>query len=105
MLLELAPDGGLYLNSRATTVEKKDAGGQTTEQQVEEANPDDRDAGLQVNAKTKYTVHYAASGTQQTKTVETRDVNGNFNTVYVEIGKSDQVPTEQGQKASSDKSH
>lgn len=101
----VATDGNLHLNSRATTVEKKDSGGKTTEQQVEQANPDNSNAGLQVNAKTKYTVHYAASGTQQTKTVETRDINGNFNTVYVEMGKSDEVPTEQGQKAPSDKPH
>lgn len=101
----LAPDGSLHLNSRATTVEKKDAGGKTTEQQVEQASPDNPNAGLQVTAKTKYTVHYAASGTQQTETVQTLDTNGNFNTVYVETGKSDQVPAEQVQKAPSDKTH
>ena len=101
----VATDGSLHLNSRATTVEKKDAGGKTTEQQVEQANPDNSNAGLQVKAKTKYTVHYAASGTQQTKTVETRDINGNFDVVYVQMGKSDQVPTEQDQKAPSDKPH
>jgi hypothetical protein len=101
----LATDGSLHLNSRATTVEKKDAGGKTTEQQVEQANPDNPNAGLQVNAKTKFTVHYAASGTQQTKTAETRDINGNFNVVYVQTGKSDQVSAEQVQKAPSDKPH
>lgn len=101
----LAPDGGLHLNSRATTVDKKDASGKTTEQQVEQANPDNSNAGLQVTAKTKYTVHYAASGTQQTKTIETRDTNGNFNTVYIETGKSAQVPAKQDQKAPSDETH
>lgn len=100
-----APDGSLHLNSRATTVEKKDAGGKTTEQQVEQASPDNPNPGLQVTEKTKYTVHYATSGTQQTKTVETPDTNGNFNTVYVEIGKSNHVPSEQDQKAPSDKTH
>ncbi len=48
----LAPDGSLHVNSRATTVEKKDAGGKTTEQQVEQADPDNPDAGLQVSATT-----------------------------------------------------
>lgn len=101
----LATDGSLHLNSRATTVEKKDVGGKTTEQQVEQANPDNSNAGLQVTAKTKYTVHYAASGTQQTKTIETRDIDGSFNPVYIQTGKSDQVPAEHDQKAPSDKPH
>jgi hypothetical protein len=101
----VATDGSLHLNTRATTVEKKDAGGKTTEQQVEQANPDNPNAGLQVTAKTKYTVHYAATGTQQTKSVQTRDINGNFDVVYVQIGKSDQVSAEQVQKAPSDKPH
>jgi len=100
-----APDGGMHVTSRATTVEKKNAGGETTEQQIEQTNPENPDAGLQVNAKTKYTVHYAASGTQETKTAETRDSDGNFNVVYVQTGKSNQVPAKQVKKASSDKPH
>ena len=63
-----------------------------------------RTDGLQVTAKTKYTVRYAASGTQQTKTIQTRDASGNFNVVSVETQKSDRVPAEQEQKAPSDKS-
>jgi hypothetical protein len=98
----LASDGTLHLNWRVTTVQKKDSDGGTTEQQVEQPNPDNTNAGLQVNAKTKYTVHYAASGTQQTKTVQTRDINGNFNAVSVETKKSDQVPAEV-EKTPSDK--
>ena len=90
----LASDGSLHLNWRVTTAQKKDSNGSTTEQQVEQPNPDNTNAGLQVNAKTKYTVHYAASSTQQTKTVQTRDINGNFNAVSVETKKSDEVPTE-----------
>ena len=99
----LATDGSLHLGWRVTTVQKKDSNGKTTEQQVEQPNPDNANAGLQVNAKTKYTVRYAFSGTQQTKTVQIRDVNGNFNVVSAETEKSNQVPTDQVQKAPSDK--
>ena len=99
----LASDGSLHLGWRVTTVQRKDSDGNTTEQQVEQPNPDNANAGLQVNAKTKYTVRYAFSGTQQTKTVQIRDVNGNFNVVSVETETSNQVPTDQVQNAPSDK--
>ena len=85
-------DGRLHLNQRVTTVEKKDSGGKITEQRVEELNPGDPHAGLQVSSKTKYTVQYGASGTQQTKTVQARDANGAFNVISLETRKSDQVP-------------
>ena len=99
----LAPDGSLHLNRRVTTVERKDSGGETTEQQVEQPNPDYANAGPQVSTKTKYIVLYGASGTQQTKTTQVRDVNGTWNVVSVETGKSDQVPAEQVETAPSDK--
>jgi hypothetical protein len=99
----LAPDGSLHLNRRVTTVEKKDSSGKTTEQQVEQPNPDYPNGGPQVSTKTKYTVLYGASGTQQTKTTQVRDVNGTWSVVSVETGKSDQVPAEQVQTAPSDK--
>jgi hypothetical protein len=99
----LATDGSLHLGWRVTSIQRKDSDGKTTEQQVEQPNPDNANAGLQVNAKTKYTVRYAFSGTQQTKTVQIRDVNGNFNVVSAETEKSNQVPTDQVQKAPSDK--
>jgi hypothetical protein len=99
----LASDGGLHLNSRITTVQKKDSDGSTTEQQVEQSNPDNANAGLQVNEKTKYTVRYAASGSQQTRIVQTRDINGNFSVTSIETKKSDQTPSPQAPTASSDK--
>jgi len=88
----VAGDGSCHLNQRVTTVEKKDSGGKITEQRVEELNPGDPHAGLQVSSKTKYTVQYGASGTQQTKTVQARDANGAFNVISLETRKSDQVP-------------
>jgi hypothetical protein len=96
-------DGRLHLNQRVTTVEKKDSGGKITEQRVEELNPGDPHAGLQVSSKTKYTVQYGASGTQQTKTVQVRDANGAFNVISLETRKSDQVPAAREQTAPSDK--
>ena len=96
-------DGRLHLNQRVTTVEKKDSGGKITEQRVEELNPGDPHAGLQVSSKTKYTVQYGASGTQQTKTVQARDANGAFNVISLETRKSDQVPAAREQTAPSDK--
>jgi hypothetical protein len=99
----LAPDGSLHLNWQVTTVQKTDSGGKTTEQQVKQPNPDDPNSGLQVSTRTKYIVRYDASGTQQTKTIQVRDINGTFNVVSVETRKSDEVPAEQVPKASSDK--
>ena len=99
----LASDGSLHLNSRVTTVQKKDSDGSTTEQQVEQPNPDNANAGLQVNAKTKYTVRYAASGTQQTRMVQTMDINGNFSVTSIEMKKSDHTPSPQASTAPSDK--
>jgi hypothetical protein len=91
----VAGDGRLHLNQRVTTVQKKDSDRETTEQQVEQANPDSPNASLQVRAKTKYVVHYAASGREQTKTTQASDVNGAFNVVSVETQKLDQVPPAQ----------
>lgn len=95
-------DGNLHLNQRVTTVQKKDSASKI-EQQVEQpaaGNPSD---GLQVSAKTKYTVRYAASGTRQTKTIQTRAANGTFNVVSVQTEKSDQVPPAQAPNAPSHK--
>jgi len=100
----VAPDGSLHLNWQVTTVQKKDSDGKTTEQQGKQPNPDDPNGNLQVNTKTKYIVLYAASGTQQTKTIQERDINGTFNVVSVETQKSGQVPAAQAQTTASEKS-
>jgi len=88
----LAGAGGLHLNQRVTTVQKKSSDGETTEQQVEQPNPGNPNDDRQVRARTKYIVQYGASGTQQTKTIQVRDVNGNLNVVSVDTRKSDQAP-------------
>jgi hypothetical protein len=94
----VAGDGSLRPNQRVTTVQKK--GSDTSEQQVEQPRPGDPSSGLRVTAKTKYTVHYAASGTQQTAITQERDTNGTFNVVSAGTRtKSDQVPLAQEPKA------
>jgi hypothetical protein len=97
----LAADGRLHLNQRVTTVQKKNADGETTEQQVELPNPGNPSDGRQVRAKTKYIVLYGASGTQQTKTVQVREGDGNLGPVSVDTRKSDQAPP--GAQTPSDK--
>ena len=99
----VAADGGLRLNWQVTTVQKTNSGGKTTEQQRMQPNPNDTNGGLQVSTRTKYTVRYAASGTDETKTIQERDVNGAFQVVSVETRKSDQAPAPQVQAAPSEK--
>ena len=99
-----AGDGKLQLTERSKSTQNKDGEKKNSEQQIEQPKGGNPSDGLQVTAKTKYTVHYAANSTQQTKTIQTRDANGNFSVISVETEKSDQVPAEQTQKAPSDKS-
>jgi hypothetical protein len=90
----VAADGALRMNQRVTTVQKK--GSDTTEQHVEQPRPGDPSSGLRVTAKTKYTVRYAASGTQHTAITQERDTNGTFNEVSAETRtKLDQAPPKQ----------
>ena len=97
----VAQDGSLHLKQRVTTVRNKSSDRKTTEQQVEQPNPGNPTDGLQVRAKTKYTVQYAASGTQQTKTVQVRDTNGSFNAVSDETQKTERGPAAQPSTAPS----
>ena len=91
----VAADGSLRLNWQVTTGQKTDSGGKTTDQQGKQPNPNDTNGGLQVNTRAKYIVRYAASGTEETKTIEERDINGAFHVVSVEARKSDQAPAAQ----------
>jgi hypothetical protein len=98
----VAQDGSLHLMQRVTTVRKKSSDRKTTEEQVQQPNPGNPADGLQVQAKTKYTVQYAASGTQQTKTIQVRDTNGTFNVVSDETKKAQVVAPTQAPVAPSD---
>jgi hypothetical protein len=91
-------DGSMHLDQRVTTIQKKDSGGEITEQQIEQPNTGNPSDSPRVTVKTKYVVKYAVPGTQP-KTVEVRDGGGNFYVVSVETQKSDrasaaQKPTE-----------
>jgi len=94
-------DGGRQLNKRVTKIQKKDSSGEITEEQIEQPNLGNPSDGTKVTGRTKYVVQYAGPGTQQTKTVEIRDANGNFKVVSVETQKSTQAPP--GQKSEAPK--
>jgi hypothetical protein len=96
-------DAGMHLNQRVTTVQKKDSYGETAEQQVEQPNATSPGDDPKVISKTKYVVKYAASGTEQTRTVGIRDANGSFSTVFVETKKSTQPAPVQKAPAPADK--
>jgi hypothetical protein len=99
----VAADGGLRLNSQVTTVQNIHSGGKTIEEQRKQPNPNDTSGSLQVSTRTKYVVRYAASGTDETKTTQERDINGAFHVASVETRKSDQAPAPQVQVAPSEK--
>jgi hypothetical protein len=99
-----ARDGSLHLVERATTAQRTSSTGQqTTEQQVEQANPGDPGSGLRVITLTTDTVRPGPSGAQATRTVQARDANGSFGVVSVDTTKSDNVHAIQVQIAPSEK--
>jgi hypothetical protein len=104
-------DNSMHLNQRVTSIQKKDASGETIEQQIEQPSGGNPSDGLKVSGRAKYVVKYATTGTQQatqeTKTFETRDANGNFHVVSTETEKStqpaEQAPAKQKSDAAADK--
>ena len=66
-------------------------GAQTTEKRVDQRNMLDPAAGLQVTAKTVDAVQPSSSGTQETTSIEARDVSGSFTVVSFDTQKSDNV--------------
>jgi hypothetical protein len=87
-----APDGNLHLSQRVTVVKRaRSDGAQATEQQLEQVNPGDPGAGLQVTTKTLDTVQPDTSGTRETRTIEVRDASGSFGVVALDTRKSDKV--------------
>ena len=93
-------DGDKQLNKRVTKIQKSDSGGEITQEQIEQPNLGNPSDGMKVTGRTKYVVQYAGPGTQQSKTVEIRDANGNFKVVSVETQKSTQAPPGQQSDAS-----
>ena len=99
-------DSSMHLNQRVTSIKKKGANGETTERQIEEPNSGNPSDGARVSGRAKYVVKYAAPGTQQasqeTKTFEARDANGNFHVISTETEKSTQPAAQPPAKQKSD---
>lgn len=87
-------DTTLHLSRRVTTTQKKDGTGETTEQLVEEPNPADSNGGLHTTKKTVDVAQSTPSGTQQTKTYQILDANGNLTTIAIRSSKSTQPLTQ-----------
>ncbi len=96
-------DGNLHLVGRATTNQRTSSTGQqVSEQKVEQSNPGDPGAGLQVTVITTDTMRTDPSGVQSTRTVRTRNANGSYDSygvVTVDTAKSDKIPAIQVQIA------
>ncbi len=106
---EFAPgysDGGVHLSQRVTSIQKKSANGETTEEQFEEPSRGNPSDGPKVSGRAKYVVKYATPGTQkpteETKTFEISDASGNFHVVSSETEKSTQPATQTPAKQKSD---
>ena len=89
-----AGDEGLKLVKRESTVQRTNAnGGRSTIQQVERPDPGDPSAGLHLTQQAIDIVRPGSNGVaQQTSTIVTTDANGNTNTVWVDMGRSNQPP-------------
>jgi hypothetical protein len=94
-------DTALHLARRVTTVEKNNSGEKATGQLIEEPDPGNPGSGVRVTSQTSEVAHSGASGTQRTKIFQVRDMNGTFNIVAVQRGKTDQPPATQAQASSS----
>jgi hypothetical protein len=89
-------DGRLHLIERQTSISPSTSTGErSTEQQVEQINPGDPGAGLRVSVLLDGKMVSAPSGEQSTITIRARDSNGRFGVVWVDMTKSDRIPTVQ----------
>jgi hypothetical protein len=94
----------LHLVERAITAQRiGSAGQQISEKQLEQPNPADPGAGLQVSTFTTNTVRSSPSGTQSVQTVQARDAHGSFAIVAVDTTKSDNIHSIQLQMSASEK--
>ena len=83
-----ARDGNLHLVQRVTTTQRNNSGNQQTTKLVEQPDPGDPSAGLQVTTVNTETVRLGASGAQATQTIQMRDANGSLGVVSVDLTKS-----------------
>jgi hypothetical protein len=83
-------DGSMRLVQRVTTAARNSgSGGRTTQRQVQQVNPGDPNAGLQVTIQSTDAQSPSASGMEQTRTVQVRGSSGALNVVSVDMTKSD----------------
>lgn len=94
-------DTAEHLTRRVTTVEKNSSGEKTTGQLIEEADAGNPSAGVRVTSQTSEVAQSGPSGTQRTKVFQVRDMNGTFNVVAVQRGKTDQPVAKQTQASPS----
>ena len=94
-----APDGHMHLVERTTGSHSGSNARQTTQQQLEQVNPGDPSAGLQISVTSTNVQASGASGTQSTQTVQVRDASGKMNVVTVDMTKSTQTPAVEVQTA------
>ena len=85
-------DGSLHLVQRVMTRQQSSSTGQAIQQQVEQINPGDPSAGLQVTVLSSGSKEEGASGSRESRTFEVRDANGHWNVVSVDMTQSDQTP-------------
>jgi len=97
-------DGSLHLVERKTsTGSSSSTGERATEQKVEQINPGDPNSGLRMSVLVDRKIVPESSGEQSTVTIRSRDSNGNFGTVSVDMTKVDRIPTVQLQQTPAQK--
>jgi hypothetical protein len=67
--------GGVHLEQRVTTVQRKDPDGGTSEERIEQPGGINPSGGPRATSRTKYVVQYARTGTESKQTVEVHDDN------------------------------
>ena len=98
------PDGSLHLVQRVSTTGRDSPDGtQSTRRQVEQINPGDPSAGLQITVVSTDAATASSSGTRETRTIRSRDANGDLNVVSVDMTQSNKQPAVQVQIAPSEK--
>jgi hypothetical protein len=85
-------DGTLHLVQRVTTASNSSKDGETSRRRVEQVDPGNPSAGLQVSVGSTGSETSATAGTSGTNTVETRDADGRLRVVSVDMTKSDKTP-------------
>jgi len=100
----VARDGNLHVVEEATTVQNTNSNGeQNTRHVVARPDPGDPEAGLQVYVVSTDRVNARVSGALATRTIQTRDADGNLDVVSVDTSKSDNIHAVQVQIAPSAK--